>query len=82
MNFKPGDRVRADRRDPSHHSRVPRYVRGAVGTVVEQIGTHPLPYDPARREPVYTVRFDAEELFGTGTHRVTVDVWHSHLEQT
>jgi nitrile hydratase len=80
MTFSPGDRVRADRRDPEHHHRVPRYVRGATGTVVEQIGVHPLPYDHSRTEPVYTVRFEAAELFGTGDHSVTVDVWHSHLE--
>ncbi|MCU1599969.1 MAG: Cobalt-containing nitrile hydratase subunit beta, partial [Frankiales bacterium] len=81
--FRPGDRVRADRDDPDHHTRVPRYVRGAVGTVVEQIGEHPLPDDRSRGtltvEPVYTVRFAAGELFGTGEHDVTVDVWASHL---
>ena len=80
MSFRPGDRVRTSRHDPAHHHRVPRYVRGAPGTVVEQIGTHPLPYDASVTEPVYTVRFEAEDLFGTGTHAVTVDVWQSHLE--
>ena len=80
MSFEPGDRVRADRRDPAHHTRVPRYVRGATGTVVEQIGVHRVPYDASRTEPVYTVRFAARELFGEGDHHVTVDVWAGHLE--
>ncbi|HUR13279.1 MAG TPA: SH3-like domain-containing protein [Mycobacteriales bacterium] len=83
--FGAGDRVRTARTDPPHHTRLPRYARGAVGTVVEPQGTHPLPDDRSRglaAEPqlVYTVRFAARELFGTGDHDVTVDVWACHLE--
>jgi nitrile hydratase len=84
--FQPGDRVRASRADPPHHHRVPRYVRGAVGTVVEQQGRHPVPDDRARGldgEPqmVYAVRFAARELFGHGEHAVTVDIWQRYLER-
>lgn len=86
MRFQSGDRVRTTRADPPHHSRVPRYARGAVGSVVELLGQHPLPDDrarglPAEPEPVWTVRFSAQELFGEGDHHVTVDVWDSHLEK-
>ncbi len=82
--FRPGDRVRARRADPPHHTRLPRYARGAVGTVLELQGRYPLPDDRARRlpaepEPVYTVRFAAAELFGEGDHTVTVDLWESYL---
>ena len=82
--FRPGDRVRALRADPPHHTRLPRYARGAVGTVLESQGRYPLPDDRARRlpaepEPVYTVRFAAAELFGEGDHTVTVDLWESYL---
>lgn len=82
--FAAGDRVRTARSDPPHHCRLPRYARGALGTVVEATGRHPLADDrargrPAEPEPVYTVRFDARELFGVGEHRVTVDIWESHL---
>ena len=85
MRFTPGDRVRTARVDPPHHSRLPRYARGAVGTVVEPQGLHPLADLraqglPAEPEPVYTVRFPARELFGQGDHGVTVDVWESRLE--
>ena len=85
-HFRPGDRVRTSRTDPSHHTRVPRYVRGAVGTVVEHEGRHPLADDRARGlggEPqmVYAVRFAARELFGHGEHAVTVDIWQRHLER-
>ena len=84
MRFSPGDVVRTTRADPPHHSRVPRYARGAVGTVVEPNGLHPLADLraqglPAEPEPVYTVRFAATELFGEGDHHVTVDVWESRL---
>lgn len=82
--FGPGDQVRASRVDPPHHTRLPRYVRGAVGTVVEPQGRHPLPDDRARGlasglQAVYTVRFTAQELFGAGEHAVTVDLWESYL---
>ena len=82
--FRPGDRVRARRADPPHHTRLPRYARGAVGTVLERQGHYPLPDDRARRlpaepEPVYTVRFAAAELFGEGDHTVTVDLWESYI---
>ena len=85
MRVSPGDRVRTARADPPHHSRLPRYVRGAVGTVVEPQGLHPLADLraqglPAEPEAVYTVRFSAGELFGMGDHSVTVDVWESRLE--
>ena len=85
MRFRPGDRVRTARVDPPHHSRLPRYARGAVGTVVEAQGLHPLADLraqglPAEPEAVYTVRFSATELFGHGDHSVTVDVWESRLE--
>ncbi len=83
--FSPGTRVRTSLLDPPHHTRLPRYVRGRVGQVLELQGTHPLPDQRARRiadprvEPVYTVRFAARDLWGEGTHSVTVDLWESYL---
>ncbi len=83
--FPPGDLVVTDRADPPHHCRLPRYARGAVGTIVDVQGSHPLADDRARGlpcdpQPVYTVRFAAAELFGAGDHAVTVDVWESNLQ--
>ncbi len=82
--FSAGDRVRTTRADPPHHTRLPRYARGATGTVVERQGRHPLPDRrarclPAEPEPVYAVAFAARELFGEGDHTVTVDLWESYL---
>jgi nitrile hydratase subunit beta len=83
--FRLGDRVRAARVDPPHHTRLPRYARGAVGTVTDLLGHYPLPDRSARRlpaepEPVYTVAFAAVELFGEGDHTVTIDLWESYLQ--
>lgn len=84
--FGPGDVVRTSSIDPPHHTRLPRYARGAIGTVTERQGRHPLPdlrsrQLPAAPEPVYTVRFAARELFGDGDHTVTLDLWESYLRQ-
>jgi len=85
MRYAPGDRVRAMPTDPPHHSRVPRYVRGAVGTVLEPARLQ-LRADlraqglSAESELVYTVRFAARDLFGVGDHHVAVDIWESFLE--
>src|ERR1700680_3055614 len=38
--FQPGDRVRARNMHPSGHTRLPRYVRGRVGTVERVHGCH------------------------------------------
>jgi hypothetical protein len=82
--FSPGEQVRTSRADPPHHTRLPRYARGATGTIVEHQGWYPLPDRrasqlPAEPEPVYTVRFAARELFGEGDHTVTLDLWQSYL---
>ena len=83
--FAPGDRVRTRSADPAGHTRLPRYARGATGTVVQVAGSHLLADDRARGlvvdpQPVYHVRFAARDLFGAGDHTVTVELWHDHLE--
>jgi nitrile hydratase subunit beta len=83
--FRIGDRVRASRVDPPHHTRLPRYARGATGTVTGLLGRYPLPDRRAQRivadpEPVYAVTFAAAELFGEGDHTVTIDLWESYLQ--
>jgi nitrile hydratase len=85
--FAVGDRVRTRTVDPPHHTRLPRYARGQVGEVVDVQGTWPLADDRARGfpdprvEPVYTVRFPADDLWGPpGGHWVHVELWESYLE--
>jgi nitrile hydratase len=84
--FAAGAKVRTRRTDPPHHTRLPRYARGAVGTVLESEGPHPLADDRARGlasepETVYAVRFAAAELFGEGEHDVVLALWESYLEE-
>lgn len=86
MTFSPGDRVRTSLIDPPHHTRLPRYARGRVGTVVELEGAWALAdinasgRGDAPVEPVYAVRFAARDLWGAGDHAVVLDLWASYLE--
>ncbi|POX39906.1 hypothetical protein C3486_16145 [Streptomyces sp. Ru73] len=84
--YAAGQRVRVRAVDPDGHTRAPRYVRGHTGRVVEAQGRWPLADERAaglaepRVETVYTVAFAARDLWGAGTHEVTVDLWQSYLE--
>lgn len=84
--FSPGDRVRTRAVDPAGHTRLPQYARGRTGRIVAVTGSWPLADDVAghrpapRVEPVYTVAFAARDLWGEGTHEVTLDLWQSYLE--
>ena len=84
--FAAGDRVRVRAVDPEGHTRVPRYVRGHTGWIIEVQAPWPLADDMAaglaepRIETVYTVGFAADDLFGTAGHDVAVDLWESCLE--
>jgi Nitrile hydratase beta subunit len=83
--FAAGDRVRARSADPDGHTRLPRYIRGHVGVVIAVRATWTLPdqavHGVSHPEPVYAVRFGADELWGSGSHSVTVDLWESYVEE-
>jgi nitrile hydratase beta subunit len=86
--FQAGDRVRAKNMHPVTHTRLPRYVRGHVGTVALVHGCHIFPDTHAHgrgEEPqwLYTVRFDARELWGGNadpTLTVSVDAFEPYLD--
>jgi nitrile hydratase subunit beta len=86
--FGAGDRVRARNIHPAGHTRLPRYVRGKVGTVVLVHGAHVFPDAHARGEGedpqwLYTVRFDGTELWGPdadAASSVSVDAFEPYLE--
>jgi nitrile hydratase len=85
--FAVGDRVRAHEHAPSGHTRLARYVRGHVGTVVALRPAHVLPDTHAHfiaenAQPVYTVRFDAAELWGDDAESfaVSIDLYDDYLE--
>lgn len=85
--FEPGDRVRTRNVHPAGHIRMPGYVRGKLGVVDRSHGCFDLPDASAHGEdvpePLYTVRFEASELWGPQGRPgdgVRVDLWESYLE--
>ena len=86
MTYQVGTRVRVRTGDPDHHTRVPRYVRGHTGEIVAALGRWPVPDDsarglPPRVETCYAVRFSAADLWRSGDHTVTVDLWESYFDR-
>lgn len=85
--FNIGDEVRARQINPSTHTRLPRYCRGRRGRIVAMHGAHVFPDANAigpggQTHWLYTVRFDAVELWGPDTTAasVCVDCWEPYLE--
>jgi nitrile hydratase len=84
--FAVGDPVRTRNLNPPTHTRLPRYCRDKPGTIVKVHGTHVFADSHAlgREDPqwLYTVRFDAADLWGANTtaSAVFVDCWEPYLE--
>ena len=85
--FAQGDAVRTLEMNPVHHTRLPRYVRGKSGRIVALHGAHVFPDTNAHglgEQPqwLYTVRFEARELWGADTTAASVFVncWEPYLE--
>jgi nitrile hydratase subunit beta len=87
--FAKGERVRAKMIHPPTHTRLPRYVRGHLGTIERVLGFHVFPDSNATgagEDPqwLYTVTFDGGELWGEATDpnlTVSVDAWEPYLER-
>jgi nitrile hydratase len=87
--FKVGDRVCACNINPPTHTRLPRYVRGHVGTVEAVRGCHVFPDSVVLgtgEDPhwLYTVVFDGRDLWGPqgdATVKVSVEAWEPYLER-
>jgi len=85
--FANGDFVRTRQMNPATHTRLPRYCRDKRGQIVAARGMHVFPDTNALRQGeqpqwLYTVRFDARELWGEDTTAASVcaDCWESYLE--
>ncbi|MGI9026963.1 MAG: nitrile hydratase subunit beta [Burkholderiaceae bacterium] len=85
--FAVGDRVRTRQINPPTHTRLPRYSRGKQGRIVGVHGAHSFPDTNAvglgeQPQWLYTVRFDAAELWGPDTSgaSVCIDCWEPYLE--
>jgi nitrile hydratase beta subunit len=85
--FTPGDRVITRTISPPGHTRLPRYARGKRGVIHRCHGVHVFPDTNAhglgeQPQPVYSVRFDARELWGDAADPklvVHLDLWESYL---
>ena len=86
--FAVGDAIRAKGHGVPGHTRLPAYVRGRRGRIEASHGAHVLPdanaSGEARAEPLYTVAFDASELWPEAAgrrDRVFADLWESYLDR-
>jgi nitrile hydratase subunit beta len=94
--FKVGQQVRARQMHPSGHTRLPRYVRGHIGTVQAIHGFHVcpdvssqnrhLPPTPSHDQGqwLYNIQFEGADLWGAQAEAgltVCVDAWESYLER-
>ena len=90
--YKEGQRVLVRNLNPIGHTRLPRYLRGRQGTVVRDHGVFNLQDTDAdgyalgeHPQHVYTVRFEAAELWGPqGGPRDSVfaDLWEDYIERS
>jgi nitrile hydratase len=86
--FARGERVRTRSGAVEHHTRLPGYVQGKVGTIEHLHGMHVFADAHAQglgEQPqwLYTVVFDGAALWGAGAEpglSVSVDAWESYLE--
>jgi len=86
--FDLGTKVRARNLEIPGHTRLARYVRGKAGVVTALHGCHVFPdtvaHDKGENpQPLYTVRFEAKELWGDNVTRrdcVYIDLWETYLE--
>ena len=85
--FSVGQRVRTKMSIAAFHTRLPAYVRGRIGVIEDYHGSQPLADASARGviklEPLYTIAFDAAELWPEAQarrERVFVDAWESYVE--
>ncbi len=86
--FAVGDRVRTRPGRVDHHTRLPGYAAGRIGTVERVHGTHVFADTNAQglgEQPqwLYAVSFDGRELWGDEAQpglSVSIDAWDDYLE--
>ncbi len=88
--FALGDHIVTRHDAPVGHTRLPRYARGKAGVIVRVHGSFIFPDTNAHGQgaqphPLYSVRFEAAELWGATAERcapVHLDLWERYLEPT
>jgi nitrile hydratase subunit beta len=86
--FEGGEQVRIKNMSRAGHTRLPRYVRGHVGTVTQIQPAFVFPdtnahFEGENPQYVYTVRFDSRELWGTDSEpfALTIEMFESYLRK-
>lgn len=84
--FAVGDRVRTRTGEVDHHTRLPGYAAGRIGTIERVHGVHVFPDTHAHglgEDPqwLYTVVIDATDIWADAApgHQVSVDAWEPYL---
>ncbi|MDP6345605.1 MAG: nitrile hydratase subunit beta [Alphaproteobacteria bacterium] len=91
--FAVGDRVVVRDVEPVGHAHLPLFVRGKAGVVERRLGDFTFPVVPgpdgttdvgeSNRQPVYSVRFAARELWGPDApsrDSLNFSIWHDYLK--
>lgn len=86
--FAAGARVRTRAAEVPHHTRLPGYARGKLGTIERLCGVHVFADTYAHGlgeapQWLYTVAFEGSELWGEDAAAgltVSIDAWESYLE--
>lgn len=87
--YEEGETIRVRNIHPEGHTRCPCYARRSTGEIVTFRGTFVFPdanaHGEERAEPLYTVAFDAAELWGPDAENpddtVHIDLWEPYLEE-
>lgn len=87
--FVIGERVRVRNLNPAAHTRLPRYVRGKLGTIERDHGVFVFPDTHAagqgqKPQHVYLVRFTAQERWGPqapANDPLLIDLWDDYLDR-
>jgi nitrile hydratase beta subunit len=84
--FAVGQTVLTRTQPPEHHTRLPAYARGKLGTIERIHGVHVFADSNAQGlgeapQWLYTVAFDGTELWGNAAHSavVSIDAWEPYL---
>ena len=86
--FAVGQRVRTRAGHVDHHTRLPGYAQGKLGTIERAHGMHVFADAHAQGlgeapQWLYTVRFEGQALWGADAQpglTVSIDAWESYLE--
>jgi len=85
--YRTGDVVRLISINQGGHTRLPRYLRGQIGTITAERGIFDFPDTLAARtgrrpQPVYTVEFRARDVWGKGApenDRLSAEVFQDYI---